>query len=82
MSKNPFGALRLIHDFPYEAQAAIEEKKRVAAETLKMIQGLGYAGIVTNVSAKNNYLQDEEEWEVLRFVLEQCGRMDLRVWLY
>ena len=23
MSKNPFGALRLIHDFPYEAQAAI-----------------------------------------------------------
>jgi hypothetical protein len=77
------GMLAIIHDFkrifrdsPSEGEAL--RRMRSAVERMK---DQGFAGIVTNVSEKN-YLRDESAWGFFGEVLEECRRLDLRVWIY
>ncbi len=73
--------LKICHGFAYNSSMTIQQKMNIISVKLKEYAGLGYGGIVTNVSF-NNYLNDDEEWQLFRFTLQSCREMSLRVWLY
>ena len=73
--------LKIIHNFPYPAEAALDEKKNVVTSYLLDIASRGFGGIVSNISTRN-YLQNPEEHEVFAFVADECERLGLRLWIY
>lgn len=73
--------LKIIHNFPYPADAPIDEKKAVVTNYLLDIQSRGFGGIVSNISTRN-YLQNPEEHTVFAFVADECERLGLRLWIY
>ena len=73
--------LKIIHNFPYPAEATLDEKKAVVTSYLTDIASRGFGGIVNNISTRN-YLQNPEEHEVFAFVANECERMGLRLWIY
>lgn len=73
--------LKICHGFPYDQAMTIREKTHVITAKLKEYAENGYGGIVTNVSF-HHYLNDEEEWQLFRHILQSCRDMGLRVWLY
>jgi len=78
----PNKPIKLVHNFPYRADAPIAEKQAVVLAKLEELQAKGFGGIVTNVRHDHNYLRDDEEWFILRWVVQTCSAMGLRVWLY
>ena len=73
--------LKIIHNFPYPAEATLDEKKNVVTSYLLDIASRGFGGIVSNISTRN-YLQNPEEHEVFAFVTDECERLGLRLWIY
>ena len=73
--------LKIIHNFPYPAEASLDEKKSVVTNYLLDIQSRGFGGIVSNISTRN-YLQNPEEHAVFAFVADECERLGLRLWIY
>ena len=73
--------LKIIHNFPYPAEATLDEKKNVVTNYLLDIQSRGFGGIVNNVCTRS-YLQNPEEHEVFAFVADECQRLGLRLWIY
>ena len=73
--------LKIIHNFPYPADATLDEKKSVVTNYLLDIQSRGFGGIVSNISTRN-YLQNPEEHAVFAFVADECERLGLRLWIY
>ncbi len=74
--------LKIIHDFPYPPNADFAAKCRTVTDWLLMLAERGFGGIVTNVSTRNNYLQDEEEWAVFAHLAAECERLEMRLWIY
>ena len=73
--------LKIIHNFPYPAEATLDEKKSVVTSYLLDIASRGFGGIVNNISTRN-YLQNPEEHAVFAFVADECERLGLRLWIY
>lgn len=73
--------LKIIHNFPYPANATLDEKKSVVTNYLLDIKSRGFGGIVNNVCTRN-YTLDPTEWEVFAFVADECERLGLRLWIY
>ena len=73
--------LKIIHNFPYSAEATLDEKKNVVTNYLSDIQSRGFGGIVNNVCTRN-YTLDPTEWQVFAFVADECERLGLRLWIY
>ena len=73
--------LKIIHNFPYPAEATLDEKKNVVTSYLLDIASRGFGGIVSNISTRN-YLQNPEEHAVFAFVADECERLGLRLWIY
>lgn len=73
--------LKLAHGYPYAHGATISQKQNAIKAKLAEFAAIGYGGVVTNVSF-NNYLRDDEEWQLFRFTLQTCAEMELRVWIY
>ena len=77
---------KLIHNFPYSPDAPTDEKKRVVDETLAALKNKGFGGIVTNVSTRRSsrggYLDDPEEWEILRYIFKKARETDMGTWIY
>ena len=73
--------LKIIHNFPYPAEATLDEKKNVVKNYLSDIQSRGFGGIVNNVCTRN-YTLDPTEWQVFAFVADECERLGLRLWIY
>ena len=73
--------LKIIHNFPYPAEATLDEKKAVVTNYLLDIRSRGFGGIVNNVCTRN-YTLDPQEWEVFAFVADECERLGLRLWIY
>ncbi len=74
--------LKIIHDLPYPAGADLEAKCKAATDYLHLLLDRGFGGIVTNVSTRNEYLQNQEEWQVLRHLAAECERLGMRLWIY
>ncbi len=74
--------LKIIHDFPYPPAADLSDKCRAVTDYLRLLQERGFGGIVTNVSTRNDYLENDEEWQVFTHLAAECERMGLRLWIY
>ncbi len=74
--------LKIIHDLPYPKDADLAAKCRTATDYLHMLLARGFGGIVTNVSTRNHYLRNEEEWQVFSHLAAECERLGLRLWIY
>ncbi len=74
--------LKIIHDLPYPKDADLSAKCRTATEYLQRLVERGFGGLVTNVSTHNDYLQNDEEWQVFSHLAAECERMGLRLWVY
>jgi len=77
-----FLPLSLTHGFGYRTDAPIAEKQRIIRAVLDDLQSKGFGGLVTNVCQSGAYLRDDEEWFLLRWLVQTCTEMGLRVWLY
>ena len=77
----PNAPLSLTHGFGYPIDAPISEKQRIIRAVLEDLRAKGFGGLVTNV-CQTDYLKNEEEWTILRWLVQTCGEMGLRVWLY
>ena len=73
--------LSLTHGFGYPINAPIAEKQRIIRAVLEDLRAKGFGGLVTNV-CQAEYLKNDEEWFILRWLVQTCGEMGLRVWLY
>lgn len=78
----PNKPLKLAHGFSYPADAPIAKKQEIVLAKLEELKAKGFGGIVTNVRHDQNYLRDEEEWFILRWIVQTCTEMGMRVWLY
>ena len=74
--------LKIIHNFPKPADADVEQYKLIITEKLEYLASCGFGGIVTNYRFSHDYLQNEEDWELFKFSLEELKRMGLRAWIY
>ncbi|MBR5444522.1 MAG: hypothetical protein IKV57_00265 [Clostridia bacterium] len=74
--------LSLTHGYGYAPDAPIAEKQRVVRAVLEDVRAKGFGGVVTNVNWDHAYLRDEEEWMILRWLVQTASEMGLRVWLY
>ena len=45
--------LKIVHNFPYPAEATLDEKKATVTNYLTDIASRGFGGIVSNVSFRN-----------------------------
>ena len=72
---------KIIHNFGYDINASKEEKKAKVDEKIKMVIESGYKGLVTNVSF-NNYMLDENEWEILDYIVDKAEENGLKLWFY
>lgn len=78
----PYLPLSLTHGFPYPSDAPISEKQRIIRTVLDDLKAKGFGGLVTNVRHSPQYLREDEEWFLLRWLVQTCTEMGLRVWLY
>ena len=78
----PYLPLSLTHGFGYAPDAPIAEKQRIIRAVLDDLRVKGFGGLVTNVCQNARYLRDDEEWFLLRWLVQTCREMGLRVWLY
>ena len=74
--------LKIVHNFPIPAGATLEEAKKLITQSLEYLVSCGFGGIVTNYPFTDDYLQNEDVWELFRFSLEEVSRMGLRAWIY
>ena len=77
----PYLPLSLTHGFGYPINAPISEKQRIIRSVLEDLQAKGFGGLVTNV-CQADYLRNDEEWTILRWLIQTSHEMGLRVWLY
>ncbi len=77
----PYLPLSLTHSFGYPINAPLSEKQRIIRAVLEDLKAKGFGGLVTNV-CQTEYLKNEEEWSILRWVVQTCTEMGLRIWLY
>lgn len=71
----------LTHGFGYSLNSPISEKQRIIRSVLEELKEKGFGGLVTNV-CQAQYLRNDEEWTILRWLVQTAGEMGLRVWLY
>lgn len=79
---NKYRALKLCHGFPYAKNLTIPQKEEIIREKMKEYADIGYGGIVTNVKHDSTYLQNDEEWYLLRYSLQAAKDAGMRTWLY
>ena len=74
--------LKLVHNFPKPQGATLEECKHEITRKLEFLASSGFGGVVTNYCFSEDYLQNEEDWQLFKFSLEELKRMGLRAWIY
>ncbi|MBQ8409552.1 MAG: hypothetical protein IJY39_11895 [Clostridia bacterium] len=74
--------LKIVHNFPKPEGATIEECKKQITEKLEYLKARGFGGVVTNYRFSDDYLQNEDDWQLFQFSLEEIKRMGMRAWIY
>lgn len=74
--------LKIVHGFYKPDGATLEECKKIITEKLEYLVSCGFGGVVTNYPFTDDYLQNEEDWALFKFSLEELKRMGLRAWIY
>lgn len=61
----------------------MEMKKRILEKRIDDLREKGYGGIVTNVNMDQNYLHDEESWELFRHAVQYAANQrGMKIWIY
>jgi hypothetical protein len=84
MFKSPpmqYRPLQIVHDMGLHADLGLEECQRRIRERLQRLKGLGFGGIVANVSHRD-YLTSEENFQIFGEVLNEAQREGFSVWMY
>ena len=82
MKRDIHRPLRIVHgDFGFKPEDSYEEKCRCVRARMEELKAKGYGGIVTNV-AFQNYLEDADEWKLMKLKAELCKELGMRMWLY
>ena len=82
MKREIYRPLRIVHgDFGYAPEDTLEKKCRCIRERIAELKAKGYGGIVTNVSFVN-YMQDADEWQLMKEKVHACREQGMRMWLY
>lgn len=76
------GVFKIIHSFGYSKEDTAEQKKSVIYKELCELKKRGYDGVVTNVEFEIDYLEDDTEWELMKYKAEACKQLGLRLWAY
>ena len=74
--------LKIVHAWNKPEGATFEEKCGEITKKLESLRSTGFGGVVTNVRWGENYTEDEEDWALFRFALDELQRMGLRAWIY
>lgn len=75
-----FGLFKIAHDFSYSVMGQ-ENRRQTLRQELARLKDVGYAGVVVNVRG-DEYLENEEHWDELRYILKTADEMGLRLWIY
>ena len=75
-----YGLFKIAHDFSYAVMDK-ENRRHALRQELARLKDVGYAGVVVNVHG-DEYLENEEHWDELRYILKTADQMDLRLWIY
>ncbi|MBR6726196.1 MAG: hypothetical protein IKL81_04335 [Clostridia bacterium] len=81
LTENESRPLKIIRAFPYDRFDTIAKKQQIIRDSLISLQAQGFGGIATNVSPCD-HLENAEEWQILRYTLQLCNEMGLRVCIY
>jgi hypothetical protein len=87
-----YGPLQIVHDFRFTAlnlpdqyawleEASLDEKRAHIRGRLERLAGRGFAGVVLNVAFKS-YLDDEQAWLLLVWIVDTAQSLGLRIWIY
>lgn len=75
--------LKIVHNFPKNEGASMEEWKKQIDEKLDQLTSLGFGGVVTNSRfSDTDYLQNSDDWELFKYTLDQLQKRGLRAWIY
>lgn len=76
--------LLMLHGYDFSAAGSdIDKKKEIIEKRIDGLADKGYGGIVTNVLHNDNYLHDNEAWELFRHSLKHAvQKHNMKVWLY
>ena len=74
--------LKIIHEIKKPEESTFEEKCAEITKGLKNLVSLGFGGVVTNVHWGDDYLNNEEDWALLKFALDEADRLGMRAWIY
>lgn len=81
LQKNHF-PLKIVHNLCSPEGNSFEEKCEKISSKLKALSDIGFGGVVTNVAWGNDYTENDEDWALFRFALDEIDRMGLRAWIY
>ena len=74
--------LKIVHEIKRPGDSTFEEKCADITQGLRNLSSLGYGGVVTNVHWGSDYLNNEEDWALLKYALDEAERLGMRAWIY
>ena len=74
--------LKIVHGLCHSDKATFEEKCAEITARIAYLADMGFGGIVTNVHWGEDYTENDEDWALFRFALDELDRMGLRAWIY
>ncbi len=74
--------LKIVHGLCHSDKETFEEKFAEITARIAYLADMGFGGIVTNVHWGEDYTENDEDWALFRFALDELDRMGLRAWIY
>ena len=74
--------LKIIHNFPRSQSGSMDENRALIKEKIDQLVQKGFGGIVTNYAFSRDYLQNDNDWELFKFSLDELAKRGLRAWIY
>ncbi len=81
--------LKIVHNWKSADRSFDQNKDYITAKLLELRE-MGFGGVVTNVHhgkvcdapTPGEYLNNEEDWALFRFTLDELDRLGMRAWIY
>lgn len=74
--------LKIVHGWPRPEGATFTEKCAEITKKLTDLAAKGFGGVVSNVHWGSDYTENDEDWALFRFMLDETDRLGLRAWIY
>ena len=74
--------LKITHGLCSPIYESFEENCEKITKTLTELADMGFGGVVTNVNWGVDYTENDRDWALFRFALDEIDRLGLRAWIY